>query len=188
MKLAQLELDARPSLCMARDLFIFSYCTRGMAFVDIAFLKKKNIHRGVLTYRRRKTKQEMSVHIEPCIQNIIDKYKKLTENSEYVFPILTSTNEVSALRQYYTAINYHNRKLKILAEMAGVDAHLTSYTSRHSWATTARNHNIPLSVISAGMGHTSEKTTEIYLASMQNSVIDDANKNVLQELSRYISC
>ncbi|MDO5420593.1 MAG: tyrosine-type recombinase/integrase [Bacteroides sp.] len=56
---------------------------------------------------------------------------------------------------------------------------LTSYTPRHTWATTARNHNIPISVISAGMGHTSEKTTQIYLASLENSIVDQANHKIL---------
>ncbi len=59
---------------------------------------------------------------------------------------------------------------------------LTSYTSRHSWATAARNHNVPIPVISAGMGHTSEQTTQIYLTMLENSVIDDANQGLIRSL------
>ncbi|GKI22800.1 hypothetical protein CE91St19_22020 [Odoribacter laneus] len=65
--------------------------------------------------------------------------------------------------------------------------YLSSYTARHTWATTARNHNVPISVISEGMGHTSERTTQIYLASLENSVIDEANKGILGRLNRVIS-
>ena len=54
--------------------------------------------------------------------------------------------------------------------------------ARHSWATAARNHNVPISVISAGMGHTTEKTTQIYLASLESSVIDQANQSILSAL------
>lgn len=188
IKLFKLNLDSSPALQLSRDMFLFSYCTRGMSFVDIAFLKKYNIRNMVLTYKRRKTGQEISVYIEPCIESIINKYKYKTIDSDYIFPIITENDEQKALHQYRTALNYHNRKLKRLAAMSGINTSLSSYTSRHSWATTARNHNIPLSVISAGMGHTSEKTTEIYLASLQSSVIDEANKNVLKELNMYTSC
>lgn len=67
--------------------------------------------------------------------------------------------------------------------MLGLEAGLSSYTSRHSWASVARNHHVPVSIISAGMGHASEQTTLIYLASLENSVIDDANRRVIALLS-----
>ena len=63
-----------------------------------------------------------------------------------------------------------------------------TYTARHSWATAARNHNVPLPVISAGMGHTSERTTQIYLSALETSVIDSANRKILASLNRCVSC
>ena len=81
-----------------------------------------------------------------------------------------------------SALNSHNRLLGRLSEILGCGCKLTSYTSRHSWATAARNHNVPISVISQGMGHTSEQTTHIYLTMLENSVIDDANKGIIGEL------
>ncbi|HBL32925.1 MAG TPA: integrase, partial [Porphyromonadaceae bacterium] len=84
-------------------------------------------------------------------------------------------------------LGYYNRKLKRLGELVGSEMPLSSYTSRHTWATMARNYNVPISVISAGMGHTSEKTTQIYLASLENSVIDRANKEILAKLNANIS-
>jgi len=69
-----------------------------------------------------------------------------------------------------------------LAELLGLEMPLSSYTSRHTWATTARNHNVPLSIISAGMGHASEKTTQIYLASLESSVVDQANRSIIASL------
>lgn len=80
--------------------------------------------------------------------------------------------------QYQTALNYYNRQLKRLSALLGLDCSLSSYTARHSWATAARNHDIPISVISAGMGHTSERTTQIYLSLLENSVIDRANRQI----------
>ena len=179
-QLYKLKLTEGTPLALARDIFIFSYCTRGMAFVDIAYLKKENIQNGVICYARRKTGQLLSVRIEPSIQRIIDRYSSAL--SPYVFPILTSTETKEAYEEYLVAINNHNRLLRRLSKMLPAGCKLTSYTSRHSWATAARNHNVPISVISAGMGHTSEQTTQIYLTMLENSVIDDANKELIMSL------
>lgn len=177
-------LDLRDSqpLEWARDLFMFSFYTRGMAFVDIAYLRKSDIINGMLRYTRRKTGQTLCVSMEPCMYEIIDRYARFTRYTIYLFPILKSREPATAYSQYQTALNYYNRLLKQLAERMGLKNSLTSYTSRHSWATAARNHNIPLSVISAGMGHTSERTTQIYLAQIENSIIDQANRDLLDSL------
>ena len=180
VQLHRLELETGTPLALCRDMFIFSYCTRGMAFVDIAYLKKSNLQNGMICYARRKTGQLLSVRIEPSIQRIIDCYAD--SESPYVFPILNSLDTNEAYNQYQVALNTHNRLLGRLSEMLGCGCKLTSYTSRHSWATAARNHNVPISVISAGMGHTSEQTTQIYLTMLENSVIDEANKGIIDSL------
>ncbi len=181
MELIKLELKTK-GLRLARDLFIFSYCMRGMAFVDIAYLKKSDISGGFISYIRRKTGQQMCVKIEPCAQNIIDHYTEKTKGSQYVFPIITVSDPKKAYSQYQSKLGYYNRQLKALSKELGADLPISSYWARHSWATSARDKNVPLSVISAGMGHTSEKTTEIYLASLDNSVIDKANSEILSPL------
>lgn len=177
LQLYHLQLEPCSLLALCRDIFIFSYCTRGMAFVDIAYLKRSNLQNGVIYYARRKTGQLLSIRVEPCIQRIIDRYANI--NSPYLFPILTSTEAAVAYKEYCRALNTHNRLLGRLSKMLGCGCKLTSYTSRHSWATVARNHNVPVSVISQGMGHTSEHTTQIYLAMLENSVIDEANRGIL---------
>lgn len=179
-QLHRLRLKKDTPLALCRDIFIFSYCTRGMAFVDIAHLKKTNLQNGTICYARRKTGQQLSVRIEPGIQQIIDRYAK--NESPYIFPILTTLDAAQAYEQYQFALNTHNRLLGKLSKIIGCGCKLTSYTSRHSWATAARNHNIPISIISAGMGHTSEQTTRIYLTTLENSVIDEANKGIIQGL------
>lgn len=179
-QLYKLPLTNGTSIALARDIFIFSYCTRGMAFVDIAYLKKKNIQNGIISYSRRKTGQLLQVRIEPSIQQIIDRYASAL--SPYVFPILTSTDTAQSYNEYQVAINKYNRQLKRLSMMLPMSCMLTSYTSRHSWATAARNHNIPITIISQGMGHTSEKTTQIYLTMLENSVIDDANQGLIKSV------
>ena len=179
-QLHRLKLEPNSPIALCRDMFIFSYCTRGMAFVDIAFLKRSNIQNGMICYARRKTGQLLSIKIESCIQRIIDRYAR--HESEYLFPILSSTDASEAFEQYQAALNTHNRLLGRLSKMVGSGCKLTSYTSRHSWATATRNHNVPISVISQGMGHTSEQTTQIYLTMLENSIIDEANKGIIEAL------
>jgi len=178
----RLELPSGSALALARDMFVFSYCTRGMAFVDMAYLRPDNIRNGMICYARRKTGQQLSIRIEPSIRRIIDRY--VSPDSPYLFPVLTSVDTREAYAQYQAAINTYNRMLRRLSNMLPVECRLTSYTSRHSWATAARNHNVPISVISAGMGHTSEQTTRIYLAMLENSIIDDANSTIIGCLDR----
>jgi len=187
-RLKSLDLPVSGALPLARDLFVFSYCMRGMAFVDMAFLRKKDMRDGAIHYVRRKTGQRMTVHLEPCMREIIGRYAPRTRDTPYLFPVLTAEDPARAYAQYQVALNYYNRLLKKLASLLGLDSGLSSYTSRHSWATAARNHNVPLPVISAGMGHTSERTTQIYLSALETSVIDSANRKILASLNRCVSC
>lgn len=182
-QLLKLELSFSSPLALARDVFIFSYATRGMAFIDIAFLRKQNIVNEAIIYTRHKTGQSLTIHIEPFIERIIRKYQNKTHPTPYIFPFINSKNRDKAYIEYQTALGYYNRQLKRLGKMINLKVSLTSYTPRHTWATVARNHDIPLSVISAGMGHSSEKTTQIYLASLETSVIDQANRKILGSLN-----
>lgn len=95
------------SLEMARDLFLFSFYTRGMAFVDIARLRKSNIRDGVISYERSKTGQHLYIRMEPCIKAIIDRYEERVRHLPYVFPILKTEEPEGAYKQYTIAINYY---------------------------------------------------------------------------------
>lgn len=186
VRLCRLDLRRAPSLDLARDLFIFSYYSRGMAFVDMAFLRKKDIVRGVITYRRQKTGRPLNIRVERCMQDIIDRYAARTRHTPYVFPILRAEERVSAYAEYQEGLNYYNKRLRRLSELLGEGVSLSSYTARHSWATAARDHQVPLSVISAGMGHASERTTQIYLASLETTIIDRANRGIITSLQSRI--
>lgn len=172
------ELLTGSSVDYARDMFLFSFYTRGMSFVDMAYLKKKDLHNGILTYRRKKTGQQLSIKWEQCMQEIIEKYPP--NPTEYLLPI-TSTNENERL-QYRNSLTLVNRKLKILSVFVHSPHPLSMYVARHSWASIAKSKNIPLSIISEGMGHDSETTTQIYLASLDTTVIDKANYLILNDL------
>lgn len=173
-----LDLSMNPSLEFARDMFLFSFYTRGMSFIDMAYLKKKDLQNGILSYRRRKTGQQLFIRWEKCMQEIVGKYQK--NETDYLLPIIKKMGNEQ--RQYRNALRLVNNKLKEIATMAGLQVNLTMYVSRHSWASIAKNKNVPLSVISEGMGHDSEATTQIYLASLDHSLVDKANEMILKNL------
>ncbi len=185
LRLYQLELPS--TLALARDLFVFSYFARGMAFVDVVFLRKSQLSNGVLHYIRRKTGKQLTLRIEPCMERLIKKYGQKTVGSPYVFPVITSEEPIEAYRQYLTALNYQNRNLKRLADCLHEPLVLTTYTARHSWATNAHRRSIPMPVISEGMGHNTERTTRIYLADMDHTVIDRANSRLLDKFNKAAS-
>ncbi len=174
-----LDLSLQSSLDFARDMFMFSFYTRGMSFIDMAYLKKKDLSNGILSYRRRKTGQQLFIKWERCMQEIIEKYDN--PHSSYLLPIIKPTNG-DERTQYQNAMCLVNRKLKIIGHMVDIQQPLTMYSARHSWASVAKNKNIPISVISEGMGHDSEMTTQIYLASLDNAVVDKANAQILKDL------
>lgn len=178
-RIKKLELSGHRSMAFARDMFLFSFYTRGMSFVDMAFLRKEDLRNGVLTYRRRKTGQRLSVKWERCMEEITGRYD--TGGSKYLLPIIKCSDRDSRI-QYQSAMCLVNRNLKSVGRMAGVPLSLTMYVARHSWATVAKSKNIPISVISEGMGHDSERTTQIYLASLDVSVIDRANSLILNSI------
>lgn len=181
-RLDRLELEGDPALALARDLFLFSFCARGMAFVDVAYLRKSDVRGGTIRYARRKTGQVLCVGIEPKMRALIERYVTWDTDSPYVFPVLTARAEPQAYRQYQAALDTYNRMLAKLSGMIGADCKLTSYTARHSWATAARDCRVPISVISAGLGHASERTTQIYLSVLEDTVVDAANRKVLAVL------
>ncbi len=180
-RLALLELDQKPSLCFSRDLFLLSFYLRGIPFVDLAHLRKKDVKYNTIYYYRHKTHQQLSVQIEPCAAQILNKYQKKAADSPYLLPILTLTGE-DGYRQYKSALRLYNQHLHQLSEKLRLNTPLTSYVARHSWATTAKNEGINISLISESLGHSSEKVTHVYLASFDNNTMSKANRKVISTI------
>ncbi|MCD8310549.1 MAG: site-specific integrase, partial [Prevotellaceae bacterium] len=178
-KVRDLVLENDPLLEFARDLFMFSFYTRGMSFVDMTFLKKKDLHNGMLTYRRQKTRQRLFIKWERPMQVIVSKYD--TTGSPYLLPIIQQVG-LDERRQYKNALHLINSKLKKIGAMLELDTPLTTYVARHGWASIAKAKNVPIATISEAMGHNSESTTRIYLAMLDTSMVDKANTLILNSL------
>ncbi len=178
-QIRDLDLMLNPAMDFARDIFMFSFYTRGMSFIDMAFLKKSDLKNGILSYRRQKTGQQLFIKWEKPMQEVVDKYD--TTGTPYLLPIIKDTGR-DARRQYKNAEHLINGKLKRIGKQLGLEIPLTTYVARHGWASIAKSRNIPITTISEAMGHDSEKTTRIYLASLDTSVVDKANSLVLKSL------
>lgn len=178
-KIKALDLSLNPTLDFARDMFMMSFYLRGMSFIDMAFLKKTDLKNGYVTYRRRKTGQQLIIEWTKEMQTILDKYPE--NKSDYLLPVIKTSgiNERCAYRNTGYTIN---RNLKQIASKLDLNFRLTMYVARHSWASAAKAKGIPVSVISEGMGHDSEATTQIYLASLDTSIVDKANSIILKSL------
>ena len=179
-EIKKIEFVKNPKFNFARDIFLFSFYTRGMSFVDIAYLKKKDLKNGILAYRRRKTGQQLFIRWEKCMQEIVNKYYR--PDSEYLLPIIDPSKESDARSQYICSSHCINRHLKSIGRELGLSIPLTMYVARHAWASIAKSKNIPLSIISEGLGHDSEKTTRIYLTSLDTIAVDKANRLILKSI------
>lgn len=177
-KILSLNLSGETEMEMARDLFCFSFFSRGMCFVDIAFLTMNEIRTDDIYYVRSKTGQRLSVQMEPCMAEIVNKWHPQAFG-DYVFPIIRTDDKKNAFKEYAYKLCRHNLMLKEIGRRVGVAFPLNSYAARHSWATLARDMEVPLSIISGSLGHTSERTTRIYLADLDHSAIDKANQQII---------
>lgn len=180
-RIEQLHLPAGSFLAIARDLFLFSFYMRGMAFVDMAFLKKTDLRCGIVTYSRNKTNQTLSIAWEKPMQAIVERYAEQTQSSPYMLPIL-SGSEAAPYSKYKNVEQHVNRSLRKIGEMIGLKIPLTTYVARHSWASIALHMDISLATISEGMGHNSYRTTQIYLQSIDVATIDQANRKILKQV------
>jgi len=190
------EVTGSNSLSFSRDLFLFSFYTQGMSFTDMVNLKNDNIKENFIRYNRKKTGQQINIELEDCMKEIIKRYQD--KDSEFVFPILRDLKHsddssfrymkqpkqsIEIWKKTANALAVYNKNLKKLADWAGISEHLTSYVSRHSWATMASQEGIPVATISRGLGHESEKTTRIYISLADYSDVGQANRKILSRIS-----
>lgn len=171
-KLKEAKFDT--SLSFARDVFLLSYSLRGLPFIDLAYLTKSDYDGEYIFIKRHKTGELLCIYVEDYAREIISNYANT--NSQYLLPILYYNNKV---HNYSTALRIQNSRLSRISKILNLKSNLSTYVARHSWASIAKERGIPISIISESLGHTSEKTTKIYLSSFNQSILDEANKKLL---------
>ena len=183
-KILKLRLKDGSALAFARDMFMLSFYLQGISFVDMAYLKKTDIRNGLLQYSRKKTGQTITISWEREMQEIVDAYSRQAKDTPYLLPIIRKRDGTER-EQYEKTEHNVNRNLKKIGVMAGLHIPLTTYVSRHSWASIMRDMGNDISVISRGLGHEDIKTTQIYLSAIDNSTVMKANKRLIGRITKH---
>ncbi len=167
----------------AQDYFMMSFYLMGASFIDLAFLRKENIVDDRIEYKRRKTGQLHSIKITAPLQKLIKKYLKgkKKEKNPFILNVIKGDTEQERYTAARDEMRRYNKALKELAKLAGVEAEVTSYTARHSFATIAKYKGVPTSVISETLGHRSEAITQVYLDSFDKRILDKYNDLIIGE-------
>ena len=169
---------------------MFQFC--GMSFADLAHLEKSSLDSNVLRYNRVKTKTPMSVEVldsaKEMIEQLRNKQESLPDCPDYLFDILRGDKkrkDVASYREYQSALRRFNNSLKDLARVLHLKSPVSSYTFRHSWATTAKYRGVSIEMISESLGHKSIKTTQIYLKGFGLEERTKVNKGNLSYVRNY---
>ena len=173
----------KPFMQLSKDLFLFSYLGCGINLTDMLHLRYRDIFDGRVTYHRQKTGKLISFHLQPLALEILRKYyQKEHVPDDYIFPVLKRKVHITAAQQYgrvKRVTRLINRYLKVIGEHLNLPIPLTTYVARHTYATVLKRSGVSTSIISESLGHSSEKITQIYLDSFENSQIDEAMKHLL---------
>lgn len=169
---------------------LFQFC--GMSFADLAHLEKSALDSGVLRYNRIKTKSPVSVEVLDSSKELIgllrNKQDSLPDCPDYLFDILRGDKkrkDERTYREYQSALRRFNNNLKELARVLHLKSPVSSYTFRHSWATTAKYRGVSIEMISESLGHKSIKTTQIYLKGFSLKERTEVNRGNLSYVKNY---
>ena len=163
-----------------RGMFVLMFMLRGLPFVDLVYLKKKDVEGNTITYRRRKTGRTLSVTLTDEAIQLLREYAGRNSDSPYLFPFLTHREgTMEAYHEYQVALRRFNQQLILLRKVMDIRSELSSYTARHTWATMAYYCEVHPGIISEAMGHSSITVTETYLKPFRSKKIDEANRMVI---------
>ena len=158
----------------ARNYFMFSFYMVGLNYTDMAFLKKSNIVNERLEYVRKKTNKFYSLALYDKPKKILEYYLKDKNANDYIFPIISRDTAEEQRKDIKNNLKTYNKYIRLIAAELKIEGNITSYVARHSWASIGKFLNVPIQVISEGLGHDSMQTTQIYLDSFETNVIDNA--------------
>lgn len=181
VKLMNMHLEHNTQSYKSLKYFFLSFYLIGMSFTDLAYLKRENIIDGRVVYKRKKTHKLYSVKIFPEAEKIILSFKN--DENDYLLPILNPDIPEESLRakrtiqQWIKTTNKYLKRISIQAKLNGI---VTTYASRHTFATTAKRLGYSNELIAEALGHQyGNKTTNIYLDSFDKEVVDRMHKEVI---------
>ena len=185
------DVDALPKeLQCILAYFLLTFLFRGMPFIDLAYLQKRDVCGNVITYCRHKTGRQITVRIPRIAEPLFERFRNTNTDSIFLFPILDIMMENKACSVKYLnneqlydcyarALRHFNSRLAKVASLLLPDAKLSSYTPRHTWATLAFYKGVTVGIISKALGHSSIKVTDTYLKPFEDNIIDSANDDLI---------
>ena len=168
----------------SQQYFLFSYYARGMNFIDMAKLKlKENLLGNELSYTRSKNKRRYTYPLHSKALAILHDFRlsEIKSNDGYIFPILHSYHDTPKKidARIDSALKDLNEDLKKIANLIGLEKHLTSYVARHSFATALRYKSVNVSIIQEALGHETELQTMTYLDDLDDTIIANSIEDAL---------
>ncbi|MEM8528236.1 MAG: site-specific integrase [Bacteroidota bacterium] len=164
----------------AKDYFFMSFYLMGASFADLAFLRVKDIIQGRIEYKRRKTGKLHSIPLSPPLQKLLDRYTKGKSKKNFILNVIKSTDPKQQIVNVRDELRRYNKVLKEIARLCEIEANLTSYVARHSYATIAKYKGVPTAIISEALGHSSEEVTQVYLDSFEKEVLDKYHQMIIE--------
>lgn len=150
-------------LLIARDLFLFQ-CYTGMAWADIATLDRSMIQtQGSDTFISRSRKKTHVHYRTKLLAPALDVMKR-------------HDMEVPMPENY----DKYRHQLHKVIKMAGISKNVNPHVGRHTFATWALSHGVPIEIVSKMLGHTKIETTQIYAKVLAKDV--EAQFDKLDEL------
>ena len=187
-------LKSAKTLEQTKNIFLFSFDTRGMNFIDIAKLKLENFKDVVivngqlvsanLDYQRSKLKrgsnpENFNIRLTQSCINVLNYFNFTSKTKdECIFPFGWEDSKKGS-ENYRQKLKRINKRFKSMMSEIGYDEEVSSYWIRHSWASIARQSGVSIEQIGAGLGHKSFETTKVYLTNFEESLIDDMNDKIV---------
>lgn len=162
-------------------MFVFSYYTGGMNFIDLSILSLENIEKDRLVYVRSKTGQNFNIPILEPARKIIEKYEN-QRTTKFLFPILRSETmtELQIFYRQTKVLKEINKNIRVIAEECKIETHLTTYVARHSMASNLYKQGMPLETLRQLLNHDNVETTKRYIENINHTYIDDSFNLLLQ--------
>lgn len=181
-KLLEIPLEEYSTGWRSLNYFMLSFYLRGISFTDLAYLKHSSIIDGRIEYKRRKTHKNYCVKLFPEAETIINQI--YVSGSDYLLPIIpidVPIDSLKAKRIIQQYIKTTNKYLKRLSAEVGLGSPVTTYSSRHSFATIAKRLGFSNEVIAEALGHEyGNKITNIYLDTFEVEVLDAMHQQVIK--------
>ncbi len=173
-RIKNFDYSQYPELKKSYLYWMFSFRMFGMNFIDICTLTKENYQNGRIMYHRQKTSKPFNLKVPAEAESIINYF---ASESEYLFPIYNENIHKTPQQKKdrtMKVLKRTNKDIKKIANILGIETHLTFYVARHSSATTLKRNGISTDIISEALGHSNTQITQWYLKQFDNAVLDEA--------------